>query len=106
MSYGDGAVMGVPAHDERDFEFALKYQLPIKQVIALDEHTFSDQRWADWYANEQDGTLIDSGPYTGLSSPEERERIASDMANKGLGEKKNTYSLHVWASRSENRSEG
>ncbi|HLR83106.1 MAG TPA: leucine--tRNA ligase [Paenalcaligenes sp.] len=96
MSYGDGAVMGVPAHDERDFEFALKYQLPIKQVIDLQGHEFSDQRWADWYANEDDGTLIDSGPYTGLSSPEARERIATDMAEKKLGQKKITYRLRDW----------
>lgn len=96
MSYGDGAVMGVPAHDERDFEFAQKYQLPIKQVIDLNGHEFSTQQWADWYANENDGVLVDSGPYTGLSSPEARERIAADMAAQNLGEKKITYRLRDW----------
>src|SRR5699024_2605510 len=87
---------GVTAHDERAFDFALKYQLPIKQVIDLQGHEFSDQRWADWYANEDDGTLIDSGPYTGLSSPEARERIATDMAEKKLGQQKITYRLRDW----------
>src|SRR5690606_7161038 len=49
MSYGDGAVMGVPAHDERDFAFALKYGLPIRQVIAVPGETFSDREWQPWY---------------------------------------------------------
>ncbi|MGO3743127.1 class I tRNA ligase family protein, partial [Kerstersia sp.] len=67
MSYGDGAVMGVPAHDERDFAFALKYQLPIRQVIALDGKTFSDQTWQDWYGDKQAGVTINSDKYDGLA---------------------------------------
>jgi len=96
MSYGDGAVMGVPAHDERDFEFALKYQLPIKQVIDVNGHSFSDQQWADWYANENDGVLIHSGVYDGLSSPDARQRIADDIQEKGLGKQQTTYRLRDW----------
>lgn len=96
MSYGDGAVMGVPAHDERDFEFALKYELPIQQVISVNEQQFSTTRWADWYANENEGVLIHSGPYDGLSCPEARERISADLQAKGLGEKKTTYRLRDW----------
>jgi leucyl-tRNA synthetase len=53
MSYGDGAVMGVPAHDERDFAFALKYGIAIRQVIAVEGETFSDQAWAEWYATSR-----------------------------------------------------
>ena len=52
MSYGDGAVMGVPAHDERDFAFAKKYGLPIRQVIAVDGETFSTDAWQAWYADK------------------------------------------------------
>ena len=96
MSYGDGAVMGVPAHDERDFEFALKYQLPIEQVIDVNGHEFSDQRWNDWYANENDGVLVHSGAYNGLSSPEAREKISADLEAKGLGQKQVTYRLRDW----------
>ena len=51
MGYGDGAVMGVPGHDERDFAFAKKYGLPIRQVIAVDGESFSTDAWQDWYAD-------------------------------------------------------
>src|SRR5690606_35523750 len=66
MTYGEGAVMGVPAHDERDFGFALKYGLPIRQVIDLPEGSepFSERRWQDSYAEH--GPLINSGKYDGL----------------------------------------
>ena len=66
MSYGDGAVMGVPAHDERDFAFALKYDLPIRQVIAVPGETFSDRQWQDWYGDKSRGVCVNSGPYDGL----------------------------------------
>jgi leucyl-tRNA synthetase len=52
MSYGDGAVMGVPAHDERDFAFAKKYDLPIKQVIAAEGETYSLDAWQEWYGDK------------------------------------------------------
>src|ERR1700722_18141934 len=58
MSYGEGAVMGVPAHDERDFAFAKKYALPIKQVIAIEGKTYSTDAWEEWYAEKGTGTLI------------------------------------------------
>ncbi|MFX5693113.1 hypothetical protein ABTE17_20765, partial [Acinetobacter baumannii] len=48
ITYGDGAVMGVPAHDERDFAFARKYNLPIKQVIAVEGKTYSTEAWEEW----------------------------------------------------------
>ncbi|MFN7693771.1 MAG: hypothetical protein ACK5O3_06935, partial [Burkholderiales bacterium] len=47
--------MGVPAHDERDFAFALKYQLPIQQVVAVEGQAFSDQAWSEWYADKLKG---------------------------------------------------
>ena len=53
MSYGDGAVMGVPAHDERDFAFALKYGIPIKQVIQIEGEVFNNAEWAEWYGDKE-----------------------------------------------------
>lgn len=96
MSYGDGAVMGVPAHDERDFEFALNYALPIKQVIQVDNAKFSDTQWHDWYADKDNGTLVNSGEYDGLSTTDAIDRIASFLNTAGLGEKKTTYRLRDW----------
>jgi leucyl-tRNA synthetase len=96
MSYGDGAVMGVPAHDERDFEFASRHALPIKQVIAVDGETFSSAAWQTWYENKQDGHLVHSGKYDGLTSGKAVDAIAADLAAKGLGEKRVTYRLRDW----------
>ncbi|AMD44636.1 leucine--tRNA ligase [Bordetella holmesii] len=96
MSYGDGAVMGVPAHDERDFAFARKYGLTIRQVIALEGKTYSEQAWQEWYGDKQSGRAINSGAYDGLSSAEAIDAIAGDLAAKGLGEKQTTYRLRDW----------
>jgi leucyl-tRNA synthetase len=94
MSYGDGAVMGVPAHDERDFAFAQKYELPIKPVIAVDGHTYSTDAWADWYGEH--GVCVNSGPYDGLDYRGAVDAIAADLRAKGLGEKKTTWRLRDW----------
>lgn len=96
MGYGDGAVMGVPAHDERDFAFALKYGLPIKQVIHIDGEHFDYQRWQDWYADKQRGITINSGNYSGLHHQPAVDAIAAALAAKGLGEKKTTWRLRDW----------
>lgn len=96
MSYGDGAVMGVPAHDERDFAFALKYGLPIKQVIHIDGETFDYHRWQEWYADKQRGITVNSGNYSGLHHQPAVDAIAAALAAKGLGEKKTTWRLRDW----------
>ncbi|WP_293606398.1 leucine--tRNA ligase [Polaromonas sp. UBA4122] len=96
MSYGDGAVMGVPAHDERDFEFAKKYGLPIKQVTDVKGQAFSLETWADWYGDKQQGVAINSGKYDGLGFKACVDAVAADLAAKGLGEKKTTWRLRDW----------
>ncbi len=96
MSYGDGAVMGVPAHDERDFEFANKYGLPIKQVTDVKGQAFSISVWADWYGDKQQGIAINSGKYNGLAFKAAVDAVAADLIAKGLGEKKTTWRLRDW----------
>ena len=96
MSYGDGAVMGVPAHDERDFAFAKKYHLPILQVVTVDGEHYTTDHWQEWYGDKQRGVTINSGNYSGLSYPVAVDAIASALAHKGLGEKKTTWRLRDW----------
>jgi len=98
MSYGDGAVMGVPAHDERDFAFALKYDLPIKQVVGLDDAAslaFDATVWAEWYATKA-GVCVNSGELNGLNQKAAVNKVAELLAAKGLGEKKTTWRLRDW----------
>ncbi len=96
ISYGDGAVMGVPAHDERDFAFAKKYGLAIQPVVACEGKTFSTEAWQDWYADKQQGIATNSGKYNGLSFKACVEAVATDLAAKNLGEKKTTWRLRDW----------
>ena len=96
MSYGDGAVMGVPAHDERDFAFALKYNLPIKAVMQKEGETFNDKEWQDWYGDKEQVKAINSGKYDGLNHAEAVSAVAADLAAKYIGEKKVTYRLRDW----------
>ena len=96
MSYGDGAVMGVPAHDERDFAFALKYQLPIKQVVLVDGETFDFHQWQDWYGDKERGVTINSDNFSGLSHQEAVAAVAHALQQKGLGELKTTWRLRDW----------
>ena len=96
MSYGDGAVMGVPAHDERDFAFALKYALTIQPVVSLGSQAFDASRWQDWYGEKGAGRAIHSGKYDGLAFPDCVEAVAADLAALGLGEKKTTWRLRDW----------
>ncbi|MDO9290809.1 MAG: leucine--tRNA ligase, partial [Hydrogenophaga sp.] len=96
MSYGDGAVMGVPAHDERDFAFALKYDLKIQQVVAVEGEAFSNTAWADSYADKQRGVCVNSGVLDGLSQKAAVDKVAELLAARGLGEKKTTFRLRDW----------
>ncbi len=97
MSYGDGAVMGVPGHDERDFAFALKYGIPIVQVIAVAaEGAYDMTRWQEWYADKSRGTVMASGAYDGLSVKDAVDAVARDLGKLGLGEKKTTWRLRDW----------
>jgi len=96
MSYGGGAVMGVPAHDERDFAFALKYQLPIKQVVQVGDETFDEQQWQPWYADKQQGVLVNSGSFDGLSSTNAIGTIADRLQEMGKGQRQTTWRLRDW----------
>ncbi|EXI86041.1 MAG: Leucine--tRNA ligase [Candidatus Accumulibacter regalis] len=96
MSYGDGAVMAVPAHDERDFAFARKYGLAIKPVIAVPGETFSLEGWQEWYADKQRGRCVNSGRYDDLDCAAATDAIAADLAAKGLGAKKVQFRLRDW----------
>ena len=96
MSYGDGAVMGVPAHDERDFEFAKKYGLPIQQVTDVKGRAYSLDAWADWYGDKQQGVAINSGKYDGLAFKAAVNAVAADLTAIDLGEKKTTWRLRDW----------
>jgi leucyl-tRNA synthetase len=96
MSYGDGAVMGVPAHDERDFAFAKKYGLQIRQVVAAEGETFSTDAWADWYGDKQRAVCVNSGAFDGLPYKAAVDAVAAQLAARGLGEKKTTWRLRDW----------
>ena len=94
MGYGEGAVMAVPAHDERDYEFALKYALPIEPVI---RHPLGDTVSAPWrpeYAEH--GVCINSGRYDGMDFQRATDAIAADLEAKGLGEKQVQWRLRDW----------
>jgi leucyl-tRNA synthetase len=96
MGYGDGAVMGVPAHDERDFAFALKYNLIIQPVVTVAGEIFSADVWADWYGDKQRAVSTNSGKYDGLPHKACVDAVAADLVALGLGEKKTTWRLRDW----------
>ncbi|HEX7115056.1 MAG TPA: leucine--tRNA ligase, partial [Steroidobacter sp.] len=94
MTYGEGAVMGVPAHDERDYAFALKYGLPIKPVIRHSKGTEVPAPWQPEYAEY--GVCINSGKYDGLNYEQAVEAIAADLKAMNLGEKQVQWRLRDW----------
>ena len=96
MGYGDGAVMGVPAHDERDFAFAKKYGIDILQVVHVDGEHFSYDHWQEWYADKQRGVTVNSGNLSGLGYEAAVDAVAAALAAHGLGEKKTTWRLRDW----------
>jgi leucyl-tRNA synthetase len=92
--YGTGAVMSVPAHDQRDFEFVKKYGLPVQVVIQPDGGGVADGPLDAAY--EDDGTLVNSGSYSGLSSADARRRMTADARSKGIGQSAVQYRLKDW----------
>ncbi|MDF0606050.1 leucine--tRNA ligase [Neisseriaceae bacterium TC5R-5] len=97
--YGEGAVMAVPAHDERDFEFANKYGLPVQQVIALRAggDGYQHGQWQDWYAlKDASVQLVNSGKYDGLDPLQAFDAIVADLEAKAAGQKKTQYRLRDW----------
>jgi leucyl-tRNA synthetase len=94
MSYGEGAVMGVPAHDERDFEFAKKYGLAIAPVIDVDGQTYSLDAWQPWYGEH--GRCVNSRAYDGLDFAAAIDAVATDLQRAGLGERRTTWRLRDW----------
>jgi len=96
MGYGDGAVMGVPGHDERDFAFALKYNLPILQVVHVDGQHYNYHHWQDWYADKENGVTINSDIFSGFDYKDAVDAVAHHLQQRGLGEKKTTWRLRDW----------
>lgn len=94
LEYGTGAVMGVPAHDQRDFEFARAYGLPVKVVIQPPEGGLEPATMTAAY--EGDGIMVNSGPFNGLGNREGMERIAAHLEEKGLGRRRVNYRLRDW----------
>jgi leucyl-tRNA synthetase len=97
IGYGEGAVMAVPAHDERDFEFANKYDLPIQQVIATEDGGEYDRsEWQDWYAAKDGITLVHSGDFDGLDYAAGFDAIAEAVEARGLGQRRVQFRLRDW----------
>lgn len=94
MGYGTGAVMAVPAHDQRDFEFARKYDLPVQVVIEPQGGSLNPATMDAAYSDP--GIMTGSGPFDGLSNEDAKERIAEHLAEKGLGKKTVNYRLRDW----------
>ncbi|MBI4691322.1 MAG: leucine--tRNA ligase, partial [Nitrospirae bacterium] len=97
MEYGTGAIMSVPAHDQRDFEFAKKYDLPIKVVIEPERQSAISQQSVNLQqAFEDDGVLVDSDSFNGLRSDVARIEIAKFVEERGLGKRVVNYKLRDW----------
>lgn len=98
MSYGSGAVMAVPSHDERDFEFANKFQLPILQVIdakGADDADFDTTQWQEWYGSKE-GKLVNSGEFDGLDFQAAFDAILAKLEPQGLANVKVQFRLRDW----------
>ncbi len=91
ISYGTGAIMAVPAHDERDFEFARTFGLPIVQVVSKDGTSYALQA-----AEPEEGVAVNSGEFDGLSTAAFKERIIAWLEEKGIGGRAVNYKLRDW----------
>ncbi len=98
MHYGSGAVMAVPGHDHRDFDFAHVYDLPIRQVVALEGETYDTAEWRNWYdAKDERVRIVNSGQgLDGLGFNEAFERVAKLLQEKGVAERRVQFRLHDW----------
>ncbi|MGQ0698545.1 MAG: leucine--tRNA ligase [Panacagrimonas sp.] len=98
MGYGSGAVMAVPGHDERDFAFALKYGLPIKQVIAIEGESYDLTRWQDWYADKLHPQMrvVNSGALDGLNYKQAFDALAQRFEQAGTGQRRVNFRLRDW----------
>lgn len=94
MEYGTGAVMGVPAHDQRDLEFARKYRLPVRVVIQDGDGPLDGAALGEAYSGL--GRMVNSGPFSGLESEEGKEKVARFVEERGLGERRVNYRLRDW----------
>ena len=94
MDYGTGAIMAVPAHDQRDFDFAVKYDLPIRQVIKNDDVSEADESLASAFAG--DGFMINSGEFNGLSVAEGQQKIIAYMETHNIGQAAVNFRLRDW----------
>jgi len=98
MNYGTGAVMAVPGHDQRDFEFAHKYDLPIKQVIEVTNTSYDSSQWQDWYADKThaDMRVVNSGAIDGLNFKSAFNKIAEILATISKGNLRVNFRLRDW----------
>lgn len=94
VDYGTGAVMGVPAHDERDWDFAKKYELPIKLVVQNEDNDLDINSMVTAYS--EDGILVHSDNFDGLTSSAARESITRALEEQGIGKKRVNYRLRDW----------
>jgi leucyl-tRNA synthetase len=95
MSYGTGAIMAVPAHDERDFEFASQYNLPVKIVIAPEGWT-GQETLVEAYTGVDEGVMINSAQFSGTRANEGKAKVTAWLAQKGIGKKAVNYRLRDW----------
>ena len=99
MTFGEGAVMGVPAHDERDFAFAKKFGIAIRQAVNVDGvEPFTTDHWQEWYGDKTlNPYCVNSGRFDGLHLHEAIDAVAEALHEKGLGEKKVQFRLRDWS---------
>jgi leucyl-tRNA synthetase len=97
MEYGTGAIMAVPAHDERDFEFCRKYCLPVRVVVQpSDAGALVEEKMETAFSESENGVLVNSGPFNGLSSEEAIAKMAAFAEQKGFGKAETIYRLRDW----------